>query len=147
MLKLFTCALIITTLSMFATVFCLRLHHTIGDESNKMPDWVKIFCKYKSKTFIQLRWIFIDSDLTKVVGLSYVRKAAAPDILEKLVDENLQPLTLKSIKGSGIIETLDFLKIICRYPLQQSLINQKNIEAIFQAKTTTKTKQKLFVRT
>jgi hypothetical protein len=41
--QFFVASMIIIAVSMFSTIFCLKLHHTQGREARQMPKWVKIF--------------------------------------------------------------------------------------------------------
>ena len=40
--QFFVASMIIIAVSMFSTIFCLKLHHTQGREARQMPKWVML---------------------------------------------------------------------------------------------------------
>ena len=63
--QFFVASMIIIAFSLFSTIFCLKLHHTVGREAKAMPQWVRIV-NSKTTQFrlyddtLQVRYVLLD---------------------------------------------------------------------------------------
>ena len=57
--QFFVASMIIIAFSLFSTIFCLKLHHTVGREARSMPGWVSSIKEFRIKKN-QVRYVLLD---------------------------------------------------------------------------------------
>ena len=94
--------MMIITLSMIATVFTLRLHHTRGEEHFSMPEWMrKVFLRY----------------LPKLLRMSSIGDAAKPAVIPDLVRQHVDR---ESLMKDGDTDKLSMILSEVKYLAEQA---------------------------